>query len=269
MKKSNFSFSHASKTRGTRKRLFAATVLVLLILFADLLSGGAIRAMVRGAYVRVWSAGSGVVSGIFESGFFSTRRALERENGSLRERLSELETKSASFSVLRQENDSLRSLLKVAERAPGITASIVSSVRSSPYGTFLIGAGSEDGVAPGSLVLAADSAGDGFVLGVVQEADARTALVKELFGPGISTEASVRGASVVVEGQGGGNARAEAPRNLPVVAGDPVTAPSLGGYPIGVVGAVKTEASSAESDVYIGLPVSLAGLSFVYVVAQY
>ena len=248
-----------------RRRLLIATVCVVLIFLVDILSGGALRALVRTGVRPIWGAGSGIVSGIFNSGFFSTRRALERENALLREQLTQSEARAAGYQALKDEHEALQGLLHVVQGARGITAPIISSLSSSPYGTFMIGAGPSDGIALGDLVLAGDSSSSGFAIGRISDVRNHTSLVTELFAPNVSTLAVIGGAETTVTGQGGGNARAEVPRDIPVAAGDTVRSPLVGGRPIGLVGAVHADPASASQQVYIGLPVGLSALQFVYV----
>ncbi|MEK7480279.1 MAG: rod shape-determining protein MreC [Patescibacteria group bacterium] len=249
-----------------RRRLFIATIFVFVVFGIDALLGGRVRGLVRAGGGSLYSAGARTLSGIADSGFFSSRRTLSENNRSLREQVAELEVRAAAVQVLRDENASLRAVVRLAEAEKGITAPIISSVRSSPFGTFSIGAGTKDGVMEGSLVMTNDAAGGGFVVGRVRDVGKRTALVLELFAPNTSVPVVIRGASAFAEGRGGGNARAEIPRGLEVASGDAVTSRLFGGRAVGIVGSVYSDQSSATSEVYIGLPVGLAALQFVYVI---
>lgn len=258
---SRFSFE-ASQGRSGRRRLLYATLLILALLALDLLTGGSIRSLVRSGASGLWSMSASVRGGITGSGALASRSSLAHENALLREQLERMTERAAAYSSLQQENEILRALLRLADDQQGITAPIVSSVRSSPYGTFLIGAGQGDAVQPGSLVLTEG----GFVAGRVSEVHARTTLVTEVFAGGGEIDANINGVVVMAEGRGGGNARVELPRDATVQVGDPVVAPQLGGRPIGVVGRIESDPSSASQTVYINLPVNLAALRYVYVV---
>ena len=248
------------------RRLLLGTVAVIVILAIDLASGGVLRGYVRGGSVAIWGAGSGIVRSALASGFFSSRRAQESEIQALKQELVRLRLNSAEVNVLREEAEALRRLVRLAERDPGITAPVISSVTSSPYGTFIIGAGEEDGVAVGDLVLTG-SEGQGFVIARVSETSARRALVTEIFAPGSRLGISVRGAQFELEGRGGGNARIEVPAPFAVEAGDSVLAPELDGRAVGLVGAVQEVSSAAYKDVYLRSVVPTSGLRFVYVIS--
>ncbi|MEK7601302.1 MAG: rod shape-determining protein MreC [Patescibacteria group bacterium] len=257
-------FRSSATRRDGRRRLFFATVFVLVVIALDMFSGGSLRATARSLTARVWSASAYVRGAVFGSGFFSSRASLASENATLRETLARYQEGAAGYQVLKQENDSLRSMLHLAQSERGITAPVVSSVIASPYGTFLVGAGTTDSVAVGSLVVTEG----GFVVGTVSEAASRTSVVSELFAGGSSVNVLVGGAPAEAVGRGGGNARISLSRDVSVREGDPVTAPSLGGRAVGTVGKVVSDPSNASQTVYVILPVNLASLTYVYVIPR-
>ena len=249
------------------RRLFLVTAVVIIIFAIDFASGGILRGFVRGASVSVWRSGSSIVHSIVGSGFFSSRRALESENSALQQELQRLQMNSAEIIVLREEVSALRSLMHLKERDSGITAGIVSSVTSSPYGTFVIGAGEDIGVAVGDLVLSG-AGGQSFVIGRVSETSELHSLVTETLAPGAHIEIQVRGAPFTLEGRGGGNARFEVPTTLVVEVGDFVFAPDLGGRSVGLVGAIHEEPSAAYKDIFLRDIVPISSLRFVYVISN-
>lgn len=250
--------------RRARSRLLIATIIVIALFLIDALSGGAVRAIVRTGGTLLWRGSAQIESAIFGSGFFSTRRAMQSENEALRREIAVLESEVAGHEGLLQEIAELRKLVRLAESSAGVTAPIISSTRSSPYGTFLIGAGVADGLTVGNVVLAAGE--NGFAVGEIADVHQKSALVREVFAPGVTLDGRLRGADLSFEGQGGGNARATAPRALAVAEGDPVTSGLYGGRLIGVVGSVSSDSASAYKSVYVRTPVSVSELQFVYVV---
>ena len=253
------------QNKSPHRRLFALTVLVIFLFLLDVLTGGSIRHQLRGGAVVLgeWSAYIG--RGISGSGFFSTRASLEAQNRSLTEELAQYEERAGAYEVVRSENEQLRAFVRLVESmsrdAQGVTAPVVSSVRTSPYGTFLIGAGEAEGIVRGSFVLTSG----GFVVGTVTDTGAHTAIVGEVFAPGASIEAIAGGAAFSAVGSGGGNARAKVPRALTIQINEPVMAPELGQRPIGIVGNIASSSASASQDVFIVLPVNLSSLSYVYI----
>ncbi|KKW19495.1 MAG: hypothetical protein UY63_C0012G0004 [Parcubacteria group bacterium GW2011_GWA2_51_10] len=254
---------------GGRRRLLAASLIAVMLLAINFLTGGRIHEIARAAGGSLWSAGNGIGKTIESSGLLRSRRALEAENTALKNQLASSEERAAAYQVLLAENATLREMLNVVEKertrvSDGLTAPVVSSLRASPYGTFQIGAGSRDSVSAGDLVLSSEN----FVIGTVADAGARNSLVSQIFSAGMSSESLIGDVAATVEGQGGGNARASVPRGSLIRAGDPVIAPSFGGRAIGIVGDIKNDPEEAYSRVYIRLPVNLHELQFVYVVKQ-
>src|SRR3989344_361980 len=263
--------SHNSRwTPHSGRRIFIATLIVCALVLVDALSGGRVRSLVRAVGSNTWGWGISIKNSVYESGFFSTRRWLLAKNAALTEQVAQFQERSAAYRVLKDENNALRKMLRVAEitqgqsKESGITAPIVSSFRASPYGTFQIGAGSADSVAPGDFVLSTEN----FVIGRIEEVSKNTSLVKEVFAPNASSDAVLRGIGVAILGQGGGNARTDVPRQAEVAVGDPVISPALGSRAIGIVGNVSENSGNAYKRVQIYLPVNLTVLQFVYIVKQ-
>lgn len=257
-------FSHRSlhgAARG-RRRLFFATIFILLIFGADYLSGGMIRSGLRSGAASVWNATLAVRNSIVGNGYFSRHRTLAAENATLRAELSKVREHAAAYGALSQENELFRSMLHLAQSSPGVTAPIVSSYHASPYGSFMIGAGAHDGIASGDLVLSEG----GFVVGRVTDVQQSVTLVTAVFSSGSNINVVIGGAAVSAEGEGGGNARVTVPRGIEIAVGDPVIAPEFGGRTVGTVGRVEQISTSAEQRVYVSLPLNLSVMRFVYVV---
>lgn len=257
-----FSYRSLHGAPRARRRLLLATVLVLLVLALDVLLGGSLRDAVRGGATRVFGVTSSLRTSIHDTGYFVTHRSLARENARLRDQLMQHEGKSSGYDALKSENDALRALVSLREREAGVAVPVISSLRSSPYGTFVIGAGSAEGMEEGSLVLS----DGGFVIGRITDLAEHTAMVTMIFASGNETEALVGSSPALVIGKGGGNAEAGIPRAAELPIETPVIAPSLGNRPIGTVGHVKSDAASAEQTAYIHIPINIAALRFVYVV---
>ena len=249
------------QNKSRNGRLLVITTLVVFLFALDILTGGSIRHLLRGGVVVMAEWSGRVGASIKGSGLLATRASLEAKNRVLSEQLTQYEERAGGFEALRTENEELRALVHLIESLPsgteGMTAPVVSSIRSSPYGTFLIGAGDSRG----SLVLTSG----GFGVGTVTDTGAHTAVVTEVFAPSATIEAIVGSASISAAGSGGGNARASVPRALSITVGQPVVAPAFGQRPIGIVGNVASSSASASQDVSIVLPVNLASLKYVYI----
>ena len=256
------------RNNDARRPLIAVTALVIFLFFADLLSGGALRHAVRSGAASVSRVVTGTSSNIRASGLFATRASLEAQNLVLSQEVATLQQRAAAYTVVESENTQLRALANLPQRPSGITAPVVSSVIASPYGTFLIGAGSGDGVQSGALVLASDNGEDAFVIGTVTDVGTHTSTVQETFAPGATVNTIIAGSAVSLSGSGGGNASASVPRGMQVAVGDAVVSPQLGARAVGIVGNIASSSASATQQLSIRVPVNIGGLEFVYVVSS-
>ncbi|OHB19460.1 MAG: hypothetical protein A2854_00635 [Parcubacteria group bacterium RIFCSPHIGHO2_01_FULL_56_18] len=241
---------------------FIVVVLVVGLVFGiDKVSGGLVRGYARRGGASLSAAASAATSVITENGLLSSKRALQKENIELKGAIAIRDENAARFKALEDENEKLRKMADLAATGDGVTAPVLSSFRASPYGTFMIGAGSVHGVSAGSVVLTEG----GFILGVVTGISARIATVESLFAPGKEIEMNVDGNAFVAEGRGGGNARGEIARDASVAVGDAVLVPAFASRPAGVIGELQSASSSAYTTLYIRLPVNLDSLRYVYV----
>ncbi|MEK7155696.1 MAG: rod shape-determining protein MreC [Patescibacteria group bacterium] len=256
-------FSNRARSRSLLVQALVVALLVSVAFFGfDTLTGGLVRSYARTTASLAWTASAGIISATDGNGFFATRRLLARENAALSERLALYEESMARFRALEDENEALRAIAQLAEtEGDGLAARVLSSLGSSPYGTFVIGAGERDGVAEGSLVLTPG----GFLLGTVSDADSHTASVRALFSPGSLVDLVAGNISFSAEGRGSGNARAEIPRDAKVAVGYVVSAPAYFGRPAGLIGTIESASSSATQTLFLRLPLNLDTLRFVYV----
>lgn len=245
--------------------IFAVTFTLAVLLFAvDFTTGGGVREQVRAVGGAGLSVAASAASAVENSGFFTTRRSLEMENESLRRELSLAAELLASAPRLESENESLRAIARLAGSAPGQTARVISSFRTTPYGTFMIDLGRDDGIGEGFLVLTEG----GYVLGEVTDVLAREATVRTVFAPGVAVDLVTGNTAFSAEGRGGGNARAEIPREAVVAVGDSVRAPLFANRAAGVIGSIEGASSSATQTLHIRVPANLDSMQFVYVIER-
>lgn len=245
------------------RSMLVYALFVLIIFATDYFSGSIIRSYVRSGSASVQSLGASAYS-VFDSGYFASHSSLVRENQELREELRSRIDRDALVSSLDDELALLKSALQTSENSEGRTVPVRSSLRSSPFGTFLIGAGSAEGVQIGDRVHTLQ----GLLLGTVVSVSNDTASVKMLFSAESEQEVVTNDIAFRAFGRGAGRARAEVNRDARISEGDVVYAPEISEAPAGVVGKVETDVSSALKVVHIHLPVELTTLRYVYVVSE-
>lgn len=249
---------------GGVRPLMVATLLVALVLALDLLAGGIVRDQARSAAALVWSGMGNAHEGLRQWNFFADRRELLEENRALTSEVASLSALRLENDIVRAENTALRDLLAVPEHGRAVaTARVLSRPHASPYGTFVIGAGSDDGVSVGDHVLAPGS----ISLGRVAEVSAGTAVVEMFLRNGNEVEVIIaEDALVSVAGQGGSTGLSEVPRSITVAEGDPVLLPNSG-FAIGTIGRIQTPPAAAFQQVFITVPLNIQTLRFVRVMS--
>ena len=245
-------------------RIFLTLALGAASIFGiDYVTEGVLRSSVREAGGLASASLASVMNVLPSSHGLASRAALVAENEELRDALERRAEQDARFATLSAENEELRMLARLAaEDGGGLSATVLSSFSTSPYGTFVIGAGKRHGISEGAVVLTPG----GFVLGTVIALQERTATVESLFAPGKEIEAAIGDVPVLLRGRGGGNARGEAPREAPIRLGDVVTIPQLGSRPLGLVFQLDSASSSAAATLFVRTPTNLDTIRFVYVV---
>ena len=258
--------SFQRNNKGGIGRLVLTTLVFAAIILVDLLSGGVVRDSARALAANIWGIGARASAAVFHSGTFSSARALAEENRLLKSEVAELRARLAGIATVEEDARALRALAKLATEEDGVGAPIISSLFSSPYGTLLVGAGSDEGVEVGDLVLSGDGGRGSFVVGRVRDVGRHRALVDYALAPGTRFEGVIGGATLQIEGAGGRNARAEAPDSVLIESGDPVIVSEFGGRAVGIVGSISHDVANASNDIFINLPVDLGVLRYVYVI---
>jgi cell shape-determining protein MreC len=250
-----------NRERRQRRTLLLITAIIVVLFGIDYLSGGLLRTPLRAVASSIWRAIDNSVLAIEHSGLFARSSTLAHENAALQNQIAELQERLATYQAAEDENQTLRDMAHMATHLPGITARVVSSFKASPYGTFLIGAGSDSGVQKDAAVLSKE----GFVIGRVTEVSSTQSLVQEIFSSHAKIEAIVGSTPLNLSGMGGGNAVGEAPRGSVIATGTPVRAPGLGGALVGLVGHTEGDVSNPSVKVYVRTPVNIETLELVYV----
>lgn len=250
-------FSRGSS--ATRVLVFV-TIFVALSMTLDWFLAGGLRTYVRAALQPIVSIAASAAHTVARTETWKTRSALQHEVIRLQEELARRDVLLASENALRQENEILRSLVRLSDKKEGFAVPVISSFSSSPYGTFTIGAGSLRGVQEGDIALVGD-----FVLGTVSEVSQNSSLVRAVLAPGITTEVLSGTVGFSLSGRGGGNGFAQVPREAELENGAPIVSPSLGERPVGVIGRIESASSSAFSDVYVAFPFNIQAIRFVFV----
>lgn len=169
----------------------------------------------------------------------------------------------AENQVLLKKEAALVALLgsPVPEGPRGILAGVVARPPESPYDTFVLAAGSLDGVILGQEAFGAG----GVPLGVVSSVLAHFSRVTLFSAPGVVTHGWVGSAStaLVITGAGAGAMNANISRSAGVLEGDTVFVPGPGMLPVGTVVRIDHDPASPSVTLRIQPAVNLFSVSWV------
>lgn len=192
---------------------------------------------------------------------FKEKKSLYDENLSLREKLLELETKTAIIEILEKENAILKGL-SASERREFLIASVISRPPYTPYDMLIIDVGSKDGVKEGMQVLAFGNV----LLGYVTDVFFQISKVKLISSSGEETnvllESSLNPAISV--GRGGENFEIILPRAISVSIGERII--TLGSRPllVGIVERIEHQETDPYQKIIFRLPVNIQYLNRVF-----
>lgn len=219
----------------------------------------------------LWSLRDGTSDSIFNFfGYFERVGSIQRENEALRDQLYALKIRESEFNQMKVEYEDLKALMNMASTShtskrggSTITARVLSKPPFTPYDTFVVDSGSDDGVLMGDLVYANDA----LVIGRVTKVTSSTSYVT-LFSSGNQTQeflVSRTGVSVAVSGMGGGNFALYIPKDFDIVVGDTLREPS---YDVGVVATVYAIDETSQNSfkrVYARVPKAIFQSKFVII----
>lgn len=178
---------------------------------------------------------------------FTDRAALVAERDTLQHHIDAL---TAREQALMEELADMRTLLGSREHARSeIPASVLQRPPVSPYDTFLVNAGTADGVTVNAQV----SGPGGVPVGSVSQAEARTAYVTLFSSSGRETEgwAGEERTPVTLRGEGAGAFSATVPQGTNLAIGDMIIVPGFTSAPIGTVRAIHNDPSSPVFEISI------------------
>lgn len=197
--------------------------------------------------------------------YFKQKRALEQENSSLKEKITELEARSLSCRSTEQENNQLREMsFRVAEKNKKyIAAAILKRPPEIPYDTLVLDTGSDEGVTAGMVVTTYGEV----LVGHVVEVFGSTSKVKLISFPTEETGVILgfQNIAISAKGRGGENLEINLPRDIVVNVGDLITTPGLNNLAVGAVEKIETSDSSPFQKIMFRLPINIQQLGYVMI----
>jgi len=247
--------------RKNTKLLFLSGIFILILLLLVFSNG--FRNLFINIGKPVWNIkNSGTALVTNAQVLVRSKTDLLKENKNLNNKIQQLELEMRLEDVFKERAVELEKLLSI--KSPNsVVSRVLSKPPYSPYDSFLLDKGSNDGVEPGDLVYSNGN----FLIGSIKSVSTNTAKV-ELFsspnrtmlveiGNSISTEA---------EGYGGGNFIVKLPRELEIQVDNPVYYPNSNISIIGFVRAIESKPKDPFKLVYIKIPFNINEIKWVEII---
>jgi cell shape-determining protein MreC len=250
------SFRHDKEKIVKRRKLIALFFLFAVIVF-----------LVRGPVAIIgrpfWSVQNGFSDSVHSlQTLIRSKLDIEAENTHLKDLLAREAIEGYSREALREENDELKAKLGRSPEFSYMLTQVLASPPVSPYDTFIIDVGEDNG-----SVLGMDAFTDGdFKVGTITRVWKRSSLVTLSSAPESTLSVTVGSNAIpaVARGVGGGNFRITLPKGVDVKIGDLVNIPALAPMYAGIIMAIdKPEGSSLES-LFISLPLNIFQTKYLY-----
>ncbi|KKS30576.1 MAG: hypothetical protein UV60_C0001G0013 [Parcubacteria group bacterium GW2011_GWA2_43_11] len=250
---------------------FLVPIVPILIAVVFILTKAEVPAFVtNGAHelaTPLWSARDAIFGTITNTtSLFASKRYLAEQNLILKNALLQRTRETYTTRALSLENEHLRELLhRVDARPELLPAAVIHGGAFSPYDTFFIDIGSNEGVRDAMLVLTPENIAFGRVTKTLEH----TAIVTQFSAAGQTFDvllgATTTSVHTTINGIGSGTMLITVPRDVEVHEGDSVTLPSFTTYTLGTIASIEVAPEDAYKTLYVRSPSNSYGLRHVLV----
>lgn len=254
-----------SKPKNEYKgKIFIITGLLSILLFFSIFLTDFTRSFFYTISRPLWASESFLSTPFLSiKNFFTFKSSLIKHNVELEEEVASLRLKQIDYDVLLNENQELKDQIGRRGDKNLVFARVLSRPPRSPYDTFVIDIGSNQGVLQADRVYISDN----IIIGVVKTVTPNTSLV-ELFSSGENKQESIlsrTGASFVLTGAGGGNFQIEVPKDTDIIWGDTFLYPGINSSVIGSIYYIDSNSQSSFKTAYIRTPGNVFQTKSVFV----
>ena len=258
----NYLQRNRNKYPNFLKIIFIVTFFILLSVFSFLFPK-AMRSVLTTTAIPIWTVRDTIIGGFQNvTGFFSFKSALVSQVSSLQNQITTLELKQTDYDAVVKENQDLKNLYGRSdsnigmETASGINGRILARVLSappqSPYDTFVLDAGSANGLSVSNKVYISDT----ILIGEIGSVTDKTSIVNLFSKSGMTNSLTLSrtGAVYDVKGLGGANMSVEVPKDADILWGDVFEYPNLKTSVVGSVYYIDQSAQSSFKNIFIRVP---------------
>lgn len=249
---------------NTKKTIFISLFLGGFFILIQFLFPTFLRTIVGIVARPFWilrNASTDTSSGFF--GYLQRQQTLQKENELLRDELWAFKAKEIQYELLKTEYTDLKTLVNASSTTGTLLARVISKPPFTPYDSFVVDRGSNDGVSVGDRVFAHEA----LIIGTVTSVASDFSYVT-LFSSGGENQEFVlsrTGNAVAVSGRGGGNFEIVLPKDFDITIGDTLLEPS---YDLGIVAEVYAVDESSQNSfkkIYARTPYSFSQIKSVLI----
>jgi cell shape-determining protein MreC len=252
---------HPKNKVRENKVIFIVFFLALIILFTGFVFPNILPGRLNTLAKPLWKFKEFTISNFFElTDVLHSKSFLVIENKRLKNELTEARQSLIKTNLLQKENEELKNILGRDSLSKNILARVLSKAPRSPYDTLIIDVG-KDKVSKNSEVFA----GEGILIGFIDEVYQDTARVKLLSARGSTYEVEIgeEGIPATAEGLGGGNFEIRLPRGVDIEIGDAIISPNLSIKLLGIVEYIEAKPKNSIQKILFKSPVNTNQLRWV------
>ena len=197
---------------------------------------------------------------------FTDKKKLLEENAALKLELVKKNLALLALEDLAVENQEFKELGGRQLKEAFVLAAILNRPPVSAYDTFIIDAGSDEGIAVGDIVVVEKNS----VIGEVSSVAKNSAMISLYSTPNRETLVAVglERAEAPARGRGAGNFEVRLPKGVAAETGDTIVIPSINHRLLGFVSKIETGPNDPLQTILFSLPINLNTLRFVMILKK-
>ncbi len=215
---------------------------------------------------KAWDLRNSTLSNLFNSfDSLKDKKKLLQENKILSEELEKIKRENFTAKAIEKDNERLQKLLeRKNEQQELVPASVINNINFSPYDTFIVDVGEENGITDNMLVITPE----GITIGTTANTHKNNSTVILFSAPTMTFDAFINASTSVHEmakGNGMGTIKMSVPRDTKVEINDTVVLPSFKTRTIGKIVSIDVSPEDAYKTLYIKNPINIYKLRFVLI----
>jgi len=261
------SYHLKSSLKGNKKTgKFLLVGFFFFILFIFILNFSSVSGVIFKIGQPFWTLSNNFKNSFSNSfSILNSKSGLIKNNNDLKNEVKRLTSDKTLIDLLKKENEDLKYLLgRKSINSKTVLATILVKPTLSPYDTFIVDVGEDQGISVGDRVVADANV----FMGFVSEVYKNTSKIILYSSPNEKVIVLIGDNNIEKEalGVGGGNFRIETPREIDIKEGDKITIPSISPNIFGIVEKVEYKDADSFQTVLFKNPINIQELKWVEII---